>query len=142
MPLRIAKHKKDQATPNPNATQLLVHSMVISCLDYCNALLTGPPACAVKPLQMVKKAAGRLVFDQPKRAHITHGSHLLECSHKGLRHDSVTQVIKGLSSSGAYTTLNYFHVSFHHRGSLDYLKRGGGTARRQSCDERRVRVVT
>ena len=53
------------------ATQLLVQAMVISRLDYCNALLTGLPACAVKPLQMVQNAAARLVFDQPKRAHVT-----------------------------------------------------------------------
>ena len=45
--------------------------MVISRLDYCNVLLTGLPACAVKPLQMVQNAAARLVFDQPKRAHVT-----------------------------------------------------------------------
>ena len=50
------------------ATQLLVQAMVISHLDYCNALLTGLPACAVKPLQMVQNAAARLVFYQPKRA--------------------------------------------------------------------------
>ena len=36
-----------------HATQLLVQAMVISHLDYCNALLTGLPACAVKPQQMV-----------------------------------------------------------------------------------------
>jgi len=54
-----------------HATQLLVQSMVISRLDYCNALLTGLPACVVKPLQMVQNAAARLVFHQPKRAHIT-----------------------------------------------------------------------
>ena len=45
--------------------------MVISRLDYCNALLTGFPACAVKALQMVQNALGRLVINQPKRAHIT-----------------------------------------------------------------------
>ncbi|XP_072222435.1 uncharacterized protein [Leuresthes tenuis] len=54
-----------------HATQLLVQAMVISRLDYCNALLTGLPACAVKPLQMVQNAAARLVFNQPKRAHVT-----------------------------------------------------------------------
>ena len=47
-----------------HANQLLVQAMVISRLDYCNALLTGLPACAVKPLQMVQN-------DQPKRAHVT-----------------------------------------------------------------------
>ena len=53
------------------ATQLLVQAMVISRLDYCNALLTGLPACAIKPLQMIQNAAARLVFNQPKRAHVT-----------------------------------------------------------------------
>src|SRR4029434_7036620 len=48
------------------ATQLLVHTMVNSSLDYCNALLTGLPACVVKPLQMIQNAAARLVFNQPK----------------------------------------------------------------------------
>ena len=32
--------------------QLLVQFMIIFRLDYCNALLTGLRACAVKPLQM------------------------------------------------------------------------------------------
>ncbi|KAG5271158.1 hypothetical protein AALO_G00176540 [Alosa alosa] len=35
--------------------------------DYCNALLTGLPACAVKPLQMIQNAAARLVYNQPKK---------------------------------------------------------------------------
>jgi len=35
-----------------HATQLLVQFMVISFLDYCNALLTALPACAVKPLRV------------------------------------------------------------------------------------------
>ena len=53
------------------ATQLLVQTLVSSRLDYCNALLTGLPACVVKPLQMIQNAAARLVFNQPKRAHVT-----------------------------------------------------------------------
>ncbi|CAM4721178.1 unnamed protein product [Leuciscus chuanchicus] len=40
-------------------------------LDYCNALLAGLPACATKPLQMIQNAAARLVFNEPKRAHVT-----------------------------------------------------------------------
>ncbi|KAL2102190.1 hypothetical protein ACEWY4_001358 [Coilia grayii] len=54
-----------------HAAQLLAQAMVISRLDYCNALLAGVPACAIKPLQMVQNAAARLVFTQLKRAHVT-----------------------------------------------------------------------
>src|SRR4029434_2588082 len=50
------------------ATQRLVQTLGSSRLDYCNALLTGLPACVVKPLQMIQNAAARLVFNQPKSA--------------------------------------------------------------------------
>src|SRR4029434_2675996 len=53
------------------ATQLLVQTLVSSRLDYCNALLPGLPACVVKPLQMIQNTVTRLVFNQPKRAHVT-----------------------------------------------------------------------
>ncbi|KAJ8386065.1 hypothetical protein AAFF_G00177540 [Aldrovandia affinis] len=52
-------------------TQLLIQALVISCLDYCNSLLAGLPACAIKPLQLVQNAAARLVFNQPKFTHVT-----------------------------------------------------------------------
>ncbi len=44
---------------------------VISRLDYCNALLAGLPSNTIKPLQMIQNAAARLVFNEPKRAHVT-----------------------------------------------------------------------
>ena len=50
----------------------------MSKLDYCNSLLTGLPACALKPLQMIQNAAARLVFNQPKFSHVTP---LLRCLH-------------------------------------------------------------
>ncbi len=53
-----------------HATQLLVQSLVISRLDYCNALLAGLPSNTIKPLQMIQNAAARLVFNEPKRAHV------------------------------------------------------------------------
>ncbi|KAL0151728.1 hypothetical protein M9458_052954 [Cirrhinus mrigala] len=40
-------------------------------LDYCSALLAGLPSCTIKPLQMIQNAAARLVFNEPKRAHVT-----------------------------------------------------------------------
>ncbi|KAK5920741.1 hypothetical protein CgunFtcFv8_024517 [Champsocephalus gunnari] len=48
------------------ATQVLVQALVISRLDYCNSLLAGLPACAIRPLQVIQNAAARLVFNLPK----------------------------------------------------------------------------
>ncbi len=53
------------------ATQLLVQALVLSRLDYCNALLAGLPACTIKPLQLIQNAAARVVFNEPKKAHVT-----------------------------------------------------------------------
>ncbi len=49
------------------AAQLLVQALVLSRLDYCNAL----PACTIKPLQLIQNAAARVVFNKPKKAHVT-----------------------------------------------------------------------
>ncbi len=46
-------------------------TLVISRVDYCNALLAGLPSNTIKPLQMIQNAAARLVFNEPKRAHVT-----------------------------------------------------------------------
>ncbi len=51
--------------------QLLVQAFVISKLDCCNALLAGLPSNTIKPLQMIQNTAARLVFNEPKRAHVT-----------------------------------------------------------------------
>ncbi len=63
----------DQLRPflTEHAAQLLVQAHVISRLDYCNALLAGLPSSTIKPLQMIQNAAARLVFNEPKRAHVT-----------------------------------------------------------------------
>ena len=53
------------------AAQHLVQSLVISRLDYCNSLLAGLPASAIKPLQRIQNAAARLVFNLPKFSHVT-----------------------------------------------------------------------
>ncbi len=49
-----------------HATQLLVQALVLSRLDYCNALLTGLPASSIKTLQLIQNVAARLVFNEPK----------------------------------------------------------------------------
>ena len=58
--------------------QVLVQALVISCLDYCNSLLAGLPASAIRPLQLIQNAAARLVFNLPK---FTHSTPLLRSLH-------------------------------------------------------------
>ncbi len=53
------------------AAQLLVQALVLSRLDYCNALLAGLPACTIKPLQLIQNASASVVFNEPKKAHVT-----------------------------------------------------------------------
>ncbi|XP_047664330.1 uncharacterized protein LOC125140204, partial [Tachysurus fulvidraco] len=53
------------------AAQVLGQSLVISRLDYCNALLAGLPINAICPLQMIQNAAAQLVFNLPKFSHTT-----------------------------------------------------------------------
>ncbi len=54
-----------------HATQLLVQGLVLSRLDYCNALLAGLPVSLIKPLQLIQNAAARLILNEPKRTHVT-----------------------------------------------------------------------
>ncbi len=70
---RFALHNVRKIRPflTEHAAQLLVQALVISRLDYCNALLAGLPSNTIKPLQMIQNAAARLVFNEPKRAHVT-----------------------------------------------------------------------
>ncbi len=70
---RFALHNIRKIRPflTEHAAQFLVQALVISRLDYCNALLAGLPSNTIKPLQMIQNAAARLVFNEPKRAHVT-----------------------------------------------------------------------
>ncbi len=70
---RFALHNIRKIRPflTEHAAQLLVQALVISRLDYCNALLAGLPSNTIKPLQMIQNAVAQLVFNEPKRAHVT-----------------------------------------------------------------------
>ncbi len=70
---RFALHNIRKIRPflTEHAAQLFVQALVISRLDYCNALLAGLPSNTIKPLQMIQNAVARLVFNEPKRAHVT-----------------------------------------------------------------------
>ncbi len=49
----------------------LVHAFMTSRLDYCNALLGGCPAYLINKLQIVQKAAARVLTRLRKYDHIT-----------------------------------------------------------------------
>ncbi len=68
---RFALYNKIRPFLSEHATQLLVQALVLSRLDYCNALLAGIPASSIKPLQLIQNAAARLIFNEPKRMHVT-----------------------------------------------------------------------
>ena len=53
------------------STQLLVQAMVLSRLDYCNSLIAGLPASAIRSLQLFQNAAARLIFSIPRYTHTT-----------------------------------------------------------------------
>ena len=51
--------------------KMLVNDLIISHLDYCNALYHGLPDCLLNQLQRVQNTAARLVLCYRKSAHIT-----------------------------------------------------------------------
>ncbi len=61
---RFALHNIRKIRPflMEHAAQLLVQALVISRLDYCNALLARLPSNTIKPLQMIQNAVAQLVL--------------------------------------------------------------------------------
>ncbi len=49
---------------------IINEALVLSRLDYCNALLAGLPASSIKPLQLIQNTTARLIFNEPKRMHV------------------------------------------------------------------------
>ncbi len=54
-----------------DACRSAVVSLVLSTLDYCNALLAGPPSTQIARLQRLQNWAARLITRTSKYAHIT-----------------------------------------------------------------------
>ena len=53
------------------ATQLLVHALVISRIDYANSLLAGITSERIQRLQRLQNICARIITLTPKHAHIT-----------------------------------------------------------------------
>ena len=51
--------------------EMLVHSLIFSHVDYCNALLYGVPYTELSKLQRIINSAARLVYRERKHCHIT-----------------------------------------------------------------------
>ncbi len=54
-----------------NNTAVLVHTLVTSRIDYCNALFTGVPAKLLHKLQLVQDSAARVLSRTPFNEHIS-----------------------------------------------------------------------
>ena len=68
-----------------DTTKLLIHSLVISRLDYCNSLLIGLPLNRLSPLQSIMNAAARLIHHTNRSASATplcQSLHWLPLSHR------------------------------------------------------------
>ena len=49
----------------------LVHSLIVSKVDYCNSLFIGLPNIILKKVQSVLNRAARLIFNLPTRVPTT-----------------------------------------------------------------------
>ena len=49
--------------------QTLACSLILSTIDYCNAVLHGAPSYSIKKLQRVQNNAARIVLEVPRRSH-------------------------------------------------------------------------
>ncbi len=110
---RFALHNIRKIRPflTEHAAQLLVQALVISRLDYCNALLAGLPSNTIKPLQMIQNATARLVFNEPKRAHVTPLFVSLHWLPVAARIQFKTLMLAYRTTTGSAPT--YFHSLLH-----------------------------
>jgi len=69
----------------PELAQILACSLILSRIDYCNALLYGAPTGTIQKLQRVQNNAARIVLQMPTRSHakpLLHSLHWLPVDHR------------------------------------------------------------
>ena len=92
----------------------LVSALVLSRLDYCNAVLAGLPAATLAPLQRVLNAAARLVLDLKPRDHATPAVrelHWLPIAQNGSSTSCIYLFIRHLSATHQTTSSTCSHWS-------------------------------
>ena len=62
------------------STKILVHAFISSHLDYCNALIFGPPKNQLDRLQKVQNAAAKVIFQIAKYFTRTYRPTLATCN--------------------------------------------------------------
>ncbi len=93
------------------ASQLLVQALVLSRLDYCNALLVGLPASSIKPLQLIQNAAARLIFNEPKRMHVFINLHWLPIAAR-IKFKALMFAYKTTTGSAPLYLNHYFRLMY------------------------------
>ncbi len=101
------QHQKDQALPDRACCTTSCPGPCHFQADYYNALLAGLPSNTIKPLQMIQNAAARLVFNEPKRAHVTPLFVSLHWLPVAARIQFKTLMLAYRTTTGSATT--YFH---------------------------------
>jgi len=65
--LQLRQLRQIRCSAGENVINRLVTALVLSRLDYCNAILTGLPESTIRPLQRVQDAAAHLITETKSR---------------------------------------------------------------------------
>jgi len=71
MQLPRTGHPSHSTPADDDLAQTLACSLILSRIDYCNAVLHGAPTYTIRKLQRVQNNAAPIVLQAPRRSHAT-----------------------------------------------------------------------